>query len=363
MKKLFVILAAVGLVVAFTVPAMAAAEWSFYGSARMSTFWNDVDYGTTTTGGLLRPDDDGLQAWNLQGNSRIGAKVKAGDIGGRFEYGSGPNLRLLYGTWNFGAGTLLLGQDYTPTVNLISDQAYDGDQGLLNNGLPYAGRLPQIKLIMGGFQFAAVRPNIPATTYAVTAVDDTDYSLPKLEASYAFAFGPIKFKAFGGYQTYESIVAVAAAPNWTEYSTDIDSYIYGATAQAGLGPFYLRGLIAFGQNWDSYGFGAYDTVSIAPQRVLVGTTWTENDVDDWTFALIGGFKVNDMLALQAGYGYVESELDNSLQEDEAATYYIQAKINLAKGCFIVPEIGKRDFKDRKNAAGVTTKRVMRHTLE
>jgi len=36
MRKLLVLLSAVAFVVAFTVPAMAA-DWSFYGSARMST--------------------------------------------------------------------------------------------------------------------------------------------------------------------------------------------------------------------------------------------------------------------------------------------------------------------------------------
>jgi len=97
MKKLLVLLAAVAFVVAFTVPAMAA-DWGFYGSARMATFMNDV----TPAAPATQSDDDLL--WDLQGNSRIGASVKAGAIGGLFEYGSTPNLRQLYGTWNFGGG-------------------------------------------------------------------------------------------------------------------------------------------------------------------------------------------------------------------------------------------------------------------
>ena len=43
MKKLFVLFGAVALVVAFTAPSFAA-EWSFYGSARMSMFWTNQDY-------------------------------------------------------------------------------------------------------------------------------------------------------------------------------------------------------------------------------------------------------------------------------------------------------------------------------
>ncbi len=80
MRKLITLIAALALVVAFTVPAMAAADWSFYGSARMGTWVNMVD-----------PPNDGDSdtdtTWTLQGNSRLGAKVKAGDIGGGFEWG------------------------------------------------------------------------------------------------------------------------------------------------------------------------------------------------------------------------------------------------------------------------------------
>ena len=104
MKKLLVLLAAVAFVVAFTVPAMSA-DWNFYGSSRISTFFDGDSEELTGTGF----DDDDL-TWGLQGNSRIGAKVKAGDISGRFEYGTGINLRLLYASWNFGGGELLVGQ-------------------------------------------------------------------------------------------------------------------------------------------------------------------------------------------------------------------------------------------------------------
>ena len=42
MKKLFVCTLAVAMVIAFTAPTMAA-EWNFYGSARMQTYSVDVD--------------------------------------------------------------------------------------------------------------------------------------------------------------------------------------------------------------------------------------------------------------------------------------------------------------------------------
>jgi len=133
MRKLFVLLAAVAFVVAFTVPAMAA-DWSFYGSARMYTFMSDYSKEYTGTG---FSDDD--LSWFLQGNSRIGAKVKAGAVSGRFEYGSGPSLRLLNGAWNFGGGTLVVGQDYSPIDTFISNQQGPAHWGGDIDALPWGG--------------------------------------------------------------------------------------------------------------------------------------------------------------------------------------------------------------------------------
>ena len=73
MKKLFVILAAMALVFAFTVPA-AAVDWNFYGSARMSTWYSSQDFGDGLNAAGTSDDDDGVR-WALQSNSRIGARV------------------------------------------------------------------------------------------------------------------------------------------------------------------------------------------------------------------------------------------------------------------------------------------------
>ncbi len=121
MKKFLVLLTALALVCAFTLPAAAQEEkpaeeriaaaldliekgpmhWGFYGSARMSTFWEDKF-------GL---DEDTV--WDLQGNSRFGAVVKKDNIGGGFEFavndgtaGDSGNVgtRKLFGIYDFGAG-------------------------------------------------------------------------------------------------------------------------------------------------------------------------------------------------------------------------------------------------------------------
>ena len=167
MKKL-TILMAVAAVVCFSVPAMAV-DWNFYGSARMETFYTSEDakdIGEKTSD--LR--------WDFQGNSRLGANVKADHIKGQIELGLGRDVdssnafsrsdggdggvvtRRVYGTWNFGAGSLKVGKDYSPVSVFVSGQVFDQDAGLIGFGAPYGGRPGQIELAFGGFKVAAITP-------------------------------------------------------------------------------------------------------------------------------------------------------------------------------------------------------------
>ena len=77
MKKLI----AVFSILLFAAPAMAA-DWSFYGSARIATWYTDRDYGDDKVTGQ---DDDQATQWYFQGNSRLGARAKADKVTGRLE--------------------------------------------------------------------------------------------------------------------------------------------------------------------------------------------------------------------------------------------------------------------------------------
>jgi len=358
MRKLLVLLSAVAFVVAFTAPAMAA-DWGFYGSARMTTFMEDDSKEVT---GTDFGDDD--LTWDLQGNSRFGASVKAGDIGGGFEYGTGVNLRKLYGTWNFGGGTLLLGQTYSPVNMFYSNQVWGSDNDMLNYGGVYGGRNPMIQLAMGSLKIALLKPKAPggivteataagfefdpttggflpvAATAGVTGPVDTDTTMPKLEVSYSFKAGPVGLTVVGGYNTYDE----TDTSNDKGYS--IDSYIVGLGFNVGLNAAYVKGNVYTGTNLGPYGMyqaGADDPAYDAGTDSI-------KDCDSMGYLVVAGFKVSDAFGLEAGYGHTESELDVAgSKADETDAYYVQATINLAKGCFIVPEIGKIDYK--KDADG------------
>jgi hypothetical protein len=341
MKKLFVLLAAVAFVVAFTAPSFAA-EWSFYGSARIHTFWESDDFGDGVDG--TGADDDFDLVHVLQGNSRIGANVKVTDnLVGRFEYGSGPNLRILWGEYDFGGFKLGVGQHYTPLNFFYSNQVWAGDTDLLPYGGVYSGRRAMVRGKFGGLEIALVQPqNNGLFGYGAA---DQDVTIPFIQAGYNFKVAGLSIDLAGGYQTYDVTDA-------NDDDENVSSYIVAIGGTYNMGPFYFGGNYWMGRNvgnmnmWNQ-GFdeAAWDA---AGEDLL--------DTDGWGFILVGAFTLSDMLRFEAGYGYSKFDTDEAEEEDDTSSYYVQATITFAKGVFIVPEIGKVDLGDDPfgNDEGSTT---------
>lgn len=305
-----------------------ASEWNFYGSARIQTFWSDVDDGS---------DSETNFSESLQGNSRIGAKVKVSDeLVGRFEYGASggnANIRHLYGEWDFGGGKLLVGQTDTLVKFSLSNQVYGDDEAMDHYGhVNAASRQPMIRLTFGNFQIAAISPYDGHDLDNDKNTDDEKFVMPKLEAKYKLSMDNFTIEAAAGYQTYEVTLGT------NEY--DVDSYVLAIGGKVNLGPAYIGADGYWGQNVGPYGL----KIKADADPALSGGKLEDNDA----YGLMGlvGYKVNDTLALEAGIGYVSAELDiNGSQEDDAMAYYLQAAITLAKGVSIVPEIGVLDYLD------------------
>jgi hypothetical protein len=159
MRKCMVLLAAMAFVVAFTLPVYAA-EWSFYGSARVGTWWEDKseEIGATC-------DDDLDFNMYTHGNSRVGANVKADDLSGQFELGlgegAGISTRIIWGEYDFGMLKLGIGQTYSPTNFFISNQVFAGDTNMLPTGGIYSGRNPMVRFRFGNLDIAFVKPDTP----------------------------------------------------------------------------------------------------------------------------------------------------------------------------------------------------------
>lgn len=339
MKKLFMFFIAAALIAAFSVPAAADdAEWSFYGSARMQTWFTDLSEEQAPLHAPL--DSDGDTTWSMQGNSRIGARVSAGDVGGRFEYGhtsaNGATLRLLYGTWNFGGGTLLVGQSYGPVNIFISNQVYGGDADMLNTGGVYGGRVQMIQLQFGSFKVAAVSPatTVPATGGGNEEVDTT---LPKIELAYSFKTDMFNVGVVAGYNT----VDIDDDTN----DESVDSWVVALHGGVNLGPAYIKANVFQGQNTGNYGLWiAGDAVANVDASGVV-------DNSTFGFLAVAGVKLSDSFSLEGGYGTQEHDSDVTGEvEDDTSAMYVQATIGLAPGVFITPEIGKIDYGDSNGGA-------------
>jgi len=357
MKKFVVAVAALAMLTG----SAYAADWDFYGSARVETFYNDVETINSATA------DEKNISESLQGNARIGANVKVSDeLAGRFEYGASggnANIRLLYGEWNFGAGTFLVGQDYTLVRFPHSNQAYDGDAGLGGYGELSSPRTAQLKLKFGGLQLAAVAPTTEflyanrSTTAGVTsdalnsaaagttssaagvpttvaAAKATEVKLPGLQAKYIFTGDNYFVSGVAALQTFE------IDPNGV--SDDVTSYVIGVGGSVTFGAATLAAQVYGGQNISNMA----DANTGGTGKGYAKWNNTTNQVidsDAFGYSIVLGYTVNDMLGLEVGYGSLQCEYDeNNGTDDEVTSYYLQAPITLAPGVMVVPEIGVMD---------------------
>jgi len=371
MKKFMVILAAIAMVGAFTATSIAA-EWNFYGSARITTFRYNKSKELNGTAAPQFDDED--TTFESQTNARLGAKVKTSDaVSGRFEFQTGGaaevKVRLLYGEYNFGSGSLLVGQDYTPVDNILStsqgtlaynilaagnDPVADGDGDALTIGSFYESRLPQVTLKFGNLKLAfiqmkSVGPIDPVTGGTSTVYTDTDTTIPKIEVNYTFKSDMFSIIPYAGYNT------VDFTDPTNDNSVSVDSYVLGAAAKTHFGPMFVNANLFWAQNAENFGrlnkaAGIYDGA------VLNGSD-TE-DAKTWGAQIIAGFKMSDMFTFEAGYSYDHNELDvlpGVTGENDPTHWYVNATITLAPGVFIVPEVGMFDFGD-DDVGGVSTDR-------
>lgn len=329
MKKI-ILFTFVCILTTFAAVPASPAGWEFYGSARVQTFVEKDDYGS------LGIDGRKSVRHSLQSNACIGARVNAGDrLTGGFEYGTGVTARMLYGEWDFGPGTLLVGQAYSPLNMRYAGQVWWDDTNLLDFGGLFSGRNPMIRLKIGEFRIAAVAPASPG----IGGLTDTEVTLPKIEARYRFSGEDWFVDIAGGYNSYE------ISGNTGTY--DIDSWIAAMGWGADLGRAYVRAGAWVGENT-----GSYRLINQPMDSPFISvTTQTLNDNQAFAFILVAGFRFNDTVCIEAGYGHTEAEPDiQGSHEDAISTWYVQSRITLAPGVRVVPEVGGVDWQE--NTAGV-----------
>ena len=376
MKRLCIIALVVAITAVFAVSA-TANDWNLYGSARMATFYTSQDLGKDLE--LVSPNtfiavDDRNSAnqstvkdlnWNLQTNSRIGATVTGDRLDARFEFsvtsdGAGGNVgtRRLYAIWKFTEGWgLKVGKDFTPITFFLSNQVFDNDSNLQFLGEAYGARRGQLAVegqLGPGMLKVAL---IDQTTDTLNTPDGVvEKLLPKFEASYEYYFSDaMSAHAFGGYQTY-SVNYPGTFGGTSDFS--VDSWVVGAGADLNFGPFFVKPQVSYYQNgaaagWLQNNYLPFSTSGFVSQiNSVYGTDLQvvgSNDVLDaknLMAMLAVGFKPTESLGFEAGVGYVGYETDSYQRvkiKNNYLEYYLQAVFTLAKGVYIIPEIGYRDF--------------------
>jgi hypothetical protein len=352
MKKLIAIFA----VLLLAAPAFAA-DWAFYGSARMATFYVYDDYGDFPPASG-EDDDWGLQ-WDLQANSRLGAKVKADKVNGHIELGlkgtDGGDIdvgtRRAYGTWKFADdASLKVGKDYTPVTRFISSQTFGSDDGLLGSGNFYGKRPGQIGLQIGGFEIAAITNPLVTSSYLAAlsvapANSDVDWNVPKIEASWLLKFGGFDIRPFGGVNYF----TVEEGNSILTDSIDVWSYVVGLDSMLNIGAFYIGVQGAYGINWSNANWANARTGTAGSFAILDGTDDVK-DTTSYTGMLVVGLKFTDTLKFEVGGGYRADDPDvDDIDKDEMWQIYGQATITMAPGVYLVPEVGYLDKMD--NFAG------------
>ncbi len=332
MKKVLALVVTAAFVLGMYLPA-SAADWDLYGQARYSTYWTDYSE--------ERGDRTELRH-HLRGNARIGAFVDHGIIGGRFEYGTGVNLRHLYGTVEMGQGELLIGQSETPfggAGTFISNRRYNADEGLLPT-TGYFSRNSMVQYSVDNFKIAAVNPQT-ADIYDSAQDDfvaiDPEILIPQLQASYDMSMQDMSLHFAGVFQTYD--LDAGDGETLTSWGLATSAKLHQ------MDPVYANLGAFFGQNLANAGlatFGRYEarTAYDAADDSIEDTT---------TFgvsAALGTTLAND-IGLEAGVGYANNDNDMADEDSEFMVIYGNSTIPLTAdgNAHIVPEIGYMDFFD------------------
>ena len=345
MKKITLFLACVAafaMVFGFTVTA-AMADADLYGSVRFRTYWADKDKYFSGTG----YDDEDLD-WRIGYLSRWGVNYQSGNIKGKVELDTRDSdgkegsaelgdvrVRHIYGVWDFGPGKLLIGQTFNPCTVYSSGLGYysGGIQKFGGLGLKYF-RTSQIRLTFGDLQLAFLTPD---TEQRFATTVDVDTTFPRMEARYSLKLDPVTVDVMGGWQTYDVVDA-------SDHEESIDSYQLGLYARVNLGPAYFKAVGTYAENGGNYGLWSATVVN--QNAILEGGT--VEDTTCWGGSLVAGFKVSDTLTLEASAGFASAENDDTVlkNEDDAQVYTLLAKITLAPGVTIQPELIYEDRDDK-----------------
>lgn len=372
MKKVLLTLIAVLMAVpAFAIEVYNNGENAvdIYGTLR-----GYIGYGHGVDGVSDTTDDNFL--YGIQGNSRIGVRLKVGNFSGQVELGAvedtlygrstegnvrNVGLRQAWGAYSFGnAGALLAGKTDTPTAmgGFISD-IMDTDGGLNGFGGSTTGsRRFQIQYNVAGLSIALIENDMaygrPGVSYGYT---DGGETIPRLGLSYTYKNPSLLVKVAA---TYSALNGTINAPvSDTRWAT-----VHAFGVALGLKPTFMDGkmwlsvLARYGMNEELYGEaktvynGGLMAHSSISNYVGVQADGTVDNVQRAAVALELGYNVNDMIAVIVGGGYQHSMIDALTYDVGSYAVFLQAPIKISGNFALIPQFtytGTRLDSDNKDS--------------
>lgn len=374
MKKVLLTLIAVLMAVpAFAIEVYNNGENAvdIYGTLR-----GYIGYGHGVDGVSDTTDDNFL--YGIQGNSRIGVRLKVGNFSGQVELGaveatlygrsdvSNVGLRQAWGAYSFGnAGALLAGKTDTPTAmgGFISD-IMDTDGGLNGFGGSTTGsRRFQIQYNVAGLSIALIENDMaygPGVSYGYT---DGGETIPRLGLSYTYKNPSLLVKVAA---TYSALNGTINAPvSDTRWAT-----VHAFGVALGLKPTFMDGkmwlsvLARYGMNEELYGEAktVYNGGLMAHSSIMahspisnyvgVQADGTVDNVQRAAVALELGYNVNDMIAVIVGGGYQHSMIDALTYDVGSYAVFLQAPIKISGNFALIPQFtytGTRLDSDNKDS--------------
>lgn len=369
MKKVLLTLIAVLMAVpAFAIEVYNNGENAvdIYGTLR-----GYIGYGHGVDGVSDTTDDNFL--YGIQGNSRIGVRLKVGNFSGQVELGAveatlygrptgsdlnNVGLRQAWGAYSFGnAGALLAGKTDTPTAmgGFISD-IMDTDGGLNGFGGSTTGsRRFQIQYNVAGLSIALIENDMAyGPGYGYTNGGET---IPRLGLSYTYKNPSLLVKVAA---TYSALNGTINAPvSDTRWAT-----VHAFGVALGLKPTFMDGkmwlsvLARYGMNEELYGEaktvynGGLMTHSSIDNFVGVQADGTVDNVQRAAVALELGYNVNDMIAVIVGGGYQHSMIDALTYDVGSYAVFLQAPIKISGNFALIPQFtytGTRLDSDNKDS--------------
>lgn len=303
--------------------------------------------------------------YGVQGNSRIGVKLKVGSFSGQVELGANEQtvlgvsignavgLRQAWGAYSFGnAGTLLAGKTDTPTsMSGFSSDIMDTDGGLNGfGGTTTSTRRFQIAYQVMGLNIAIVENDMRANISSLEAANgysDGGDVIPRIAISYTFKNPSLMAKVGATYSALNGSLTSPTDPD-TRWAT-----IHAFGIVAGVKPTFMDGrmwlsiMARFGMNEHLYGEaktvannGLQAHSAFGTASTIVGDDGTVYNVTRLAAVVELGYKANDYIAAILGAGYQYTTLDTSAFPNDINSYaiYLQAPYTVSKNFALIPQL-------------------------